>query len=162
MTETTEKPYLDYIDFGQASLRNFFVFRISKGGDLFRCLEAKMKNEGIKAGLVMFMLGTLRNARLAYFNTNIGEFHVNEFNPPGGVECVAGSGTVSIQEDEMLAHIHVVVAGPTGNAYGGHIYPGSIVKEYIEGGIVILEDIHMERIYDEDVKAFPLKFFEPE
>jgi len=158
MTETTEKSYLDYIDFGRANLKNIFVFRIDAGGDVFRCLEEKLKEEKVTAGVVLFMLGTLRKARLGYFNTSIGEFHVNEFNPPGGIECVAGSGTVSVQEGKLLAHIHIVVAGPTGNAYGGHIYPGSIVKEYIEGGIAVLEDIHMERAYSPKVKAYPLQF----
>jgi len=158
MTETTEKAHLDYIDFGRANLKNIFVFRIDAGGDVFPCLEAKLKEEKVTAGVVLFMLGTLRKVRLGYFNTSIGEFHVNELNPPGGIECVAGSGTISIQESKLLAHIHIVCADHTGNAYGGHIYPGSIVKEYIEGGIAILDGLHMERVYSHKVKAYPLQF----
>ncbi|MEM2905418.1 MAG: DUF296 domain-containing protein [Candidatus Bathyarchaeia archaeon] len=74
------------------------------------------------------------------------------------MELVSGSGTVSLEEGKLMPHIHVVVADHTGNAYGGHLFPGTVVKEYVEGLLLKLKGVRFERRYSEEIKTTKLRF----
>jgi hypothetical protein len=60
------------------------------------------------------------------------------------------------REGRLMSHIHIVVADHTGNAYEGHLFPGTIVKEYVEGFLIRLKGARFERRgWREDIKAYP-------
>ena len=128
------------------------------GGDLYNCLKAKIHEINACPAVILFMVGTIKRAALGYFLSDEGVFHINALTPPTGLELVSGSGTVSIEKGKVMPHIHVVVADNTGNAYGGHLFPGTEVKEYVEGVLIKLKNIKFERVWNEKIKAYPLHF----
>jgi len=150
--------YLKYIDFGHCKLDEIIPWRVDAGGDLYNCLKARIYKEKIYPAVVSAMVGTVTKACIGYFATDKGVFHVNKIITPTGLEVVSGSGTIGIQEDGLMPHIHVVVADHTGNAYGGHLFSGTIVKEYVEGFIIKVKGVKFERIWKDKIKGYPLYF----
>ena len=154
--------YLEYIDFGRGRIDEAITWRVDAGGDLYNCLKAKIYKEKAYPSVIPFMIGTLWRACIGYFLSDKGVFQVNSVSPPSGLELISGSGTVGIEEEKLMPHIHVVVADHAGNAYGGHLFPGTRVKEYIEGFLIKLGGVRLERIWNDKIRAFPLRFFEEE
>ena len=111
-------------------------------------------NNGIVCGMVLMMIGTLKEARIGWYNTQKGEFEVKKY--VGGLELTSGSGSISMENDVLVPHIHITIADKDNNAFGGHLFDGSVVKEYVEGTMIHLKDIFMRRIYDEALGASPL------
>ena len=146
------------IDFTSAALKRIILWRVDPGCDLMESLSQRLEEEKVSAGAVLFMVGTLREARVGFFVSKQARFHVTKFAPEGGLELVAGSGTLAIQEGTLMPHIHIVFADDTGLARGGHLFPGTIVKEYVEGALAEFTDVKMERMFREQVRAFPLFF----
>ena len=62
-------------------------------------------------------------------------------------------------ENEILTpHIHIAVADSAGKAHGGHLFEGSIVKEYVEGTMLRLDTMFMRRMFIEERRSSPLHF----
>ena len=62
-------------------------------------------------------------------------------------------------ENEVLTpHIHVAVADRTGKTYGGHLFEGSVVKEYVEGTMLRLDRVSMRRMFIEERPCSALHF----
>jgi len=132
--------------------------RVDSGGDLYNCLLAKIYETNIYPALIAFMVGTIKRASIGYFLSDEGVFHINTIAPPTGLELVSGSGTVGIENGKLMPHIHIVVADHAGNAYGGHLFPGTEIKEYVEGSLTKLKGIKFERIWSKKIRAYPLHF----
>lgn len=146
------------IDIASAAFKRVILFRVDPGCDLMESLAQRFEEEKMKAGVLLFMVGTLREARVGFFVSSRGRFHVTKFAPEDGLELLSGSGTIGMQEGALMPHIHICVADSSGQARGGHLFPGTIVKEYVEGAFTEMEGVEMERIFREEVKAFPLFF----
>jgi len=134
----------------------FIAFRISADGDLMDNIKSVALNNGIVSGMVLMMIGTLKKARIAWYNTEKREFEVTEYD--GGLELTAGSGSISMENDVLVPHIHITIADKENKAFGGHLFEGTVVKEYVEGTMVHFKDIFSRRIYDEEAGASPLNF----
>ncbi|HIE28721.1 TPA: DNA-binding protein [Candidatus Poribacteria bacterium] len=154
-----EKPHIQHyrlqdLNVSAKSVAEFIAFRISADGELMQNIKSIALNNGIVSGMVLMMIGTLKKARIGWYNTEKGEFEVAEYD--GGLELTSGSGSISMENDVLVPHIHITIADKNNNAFGGHLFEDTIVKEYIEGTMIHLKDIFMRRIYDERVGASPL------
>ncbi len=154
--------YLQHIEAASCGVDQIVMWRVDRGGDLYNCLLAKIFRERTFPAVIPTMVGTVTKASLGYFLSDRGIFHINTIVSPTGLELVSGGGTVSIEEGRLMPHIHIVVANPTGNAYGGHLFPGTTVKEYVEGFLIKLRGIRLERVWNERVRASPLRFLKEE
>ncbi|RKX42175.1 MAG: hypothetical protein DRP27_09760 [Thermotogae bacterium] len=160
-SKTVKKPleeYLRFIDSLHCQIEEVLAWRVDPGGDLFNCLKAKIYEEEAYPAFIPAMVGTITKASIGYFLSEKGIFHVNTLITPTGLELVSGSGTVGLEEGRVTPHIHIVVADHTGNAYGGHLFPGTIVKEYVEGFLLKVKGVRFERIWNKRIKAYPLHF----
>lgn len=162
VVEKRAEDYLQHIEVASCGVDQIVMWRVDRGGDLYNCLKAKIFRERTFPAVIPTMVGTVTKASLGYFLSDRGIFHINTIVSPTGLELVSGGGTVSIEEGKLMPHIHIVVANPTGNAYGGHLFPGTTVKEYVEGFLIKLRGIRLERVWNERVRASPLRFLKEE
>jgi len=158
IVERKLEEYLQHIDSASCQVYEIIAWRIDSGGDLYNCLKAKIYKDKAYPAVIPSMVGTITKASIGYFLSDKGIFHINTVTTPTGLELVSGSGTVGIEEEKLMPHIHIVVADHAGNAYGGHLFPGTIVKEYVEGFLIKLKGIRFERIWSEKIRAYPLHF----
>lgn len=150
--------HLKHIDSAYCKVDEVVPWRVDPGGDLFNSLKAKIYKEKLYPAVIPAMVGTLTKASIGYFLSDKGVFHINTIVAPTGLELVSGSGTVALEEDRVQPHIHIVVADHTGSAFGGHLFPGTEIKEYVEGFLIKLKGVRFERIWSDRIRAFPLHF----
>lgn len=158
VTERSIEEYLARIESFPCRVDEIIAWRVDAGGDLYNCLKARIFKDRAYPAYIPAMVGTVKRASIAYYLTEKGLFHINTVTTPTGLELVSGSGTVGLEEGKLMPHIHVVVADHTGNAYGGHLFPGTIIKEYVEGFLIKLKGVRFERRYSEEVKTAKLRF----
>lgn len=99
-----------------------FLCRLPYDSDLLPALKDLAKKIGVKTG-VFVLLGALKNATLLYYIQNEKKYIKLTFNSP--LEIVSGIGNISIMNDDLIIHAHVVLADKEGRCYGGHLTEGS-------------------------------------
>ena len=120
------------------------TFRLKPGELLREEIEKKAKEHGIKAGVLLSIVGGLEHAVLRMAGSRPDDQVVKEWNEP--FEIVSGTGTISCDD----AHIHVSLSDQKGNVIGGHLKQGCKVKYTAEIVIGILDDVAYKRVYDKD------------
>lgn len=158
VSEKSIDAYLERIESFACRVDEVIAWRVDTGGDLYNCLKARILRDRAYPAYLPAMVGTVKRASIAYYLTEKRRFHINTIVTPTGLELVSGSGTVSLEEGKLAPHIHIVVADHTGNAYGGHLFPGTIVKEYVEGFLVKVKGVRFERRFSEEIKTTKLRF----
>jgi predicted DNA-binding protein with PD1-like motif len=138
------------------SAGEFIAFRINSGADLMQNIKSIALNNGVTSGMVLMMLGTLTKARIGFYNTKKAVFEVTEYKE--GVELLSGSGSIAMENDLLTPHIHITFADRKNVARGGHLFEGSIVKEYVEGTMLNLTDVFLRRMFIKEFNASPLHF----
>lgn len=119
-------------------------FRLHPGELLKEAIEKRVKENDIKAGVVLSMVGSLENAVLRMANTTFGNQVMKKWNGP--FEIVSGTGTIS----KDGCHIHIALADTEGNVIGGHLRDGCIVKYTAEIVVGIFDDVVFHRRMDSD------------
>ena len=119
-------------------------FRLKPGQLLFEEIEKRVKEKGIKAGVLLSIVAGLQNARLRMAGSDADDQIVKEWDEP--FEVVSGTGTVSLDG----CHIHVSLSDKNGNVIGGHLKDGCVVKYTAEIVIGIFDDVEYKRIFDEE------------
>ena len=120
------------------------TFRL-KGGQLLKEeIENRVKDAGIKAGVLLSIVGGLENAVLRMAGSTPDQPDLKQWNKD--LEIVSGTGTIS---DEGC-HIHVALSDKEGNVIGGHLKDGCVVRYTAEIVIGIFDDIVYKRIHDDE------------
>lgn len=101
------------------------VFRLLPGDDLKIAIEKIVREEEIRAGWIVTVVGSLTRLNLRFANKSEGGVREGFF------EVLGCSGTLSING----SHLHLMVADPEGKAWGGHLLEGNLV--YTTAEIVI-------------------------
>lgn len=70
-------------------------------------------------------IGAVQKARVGYYNQVSREYQFIEYDQP--LEITKLSGNVSTRDDVPFVHAHVTLADEKGNAFGGHLAPGTIL-----------------------------------
>lgn len=87
---------------------------------------------------------------------NEGEKKYYEISLDYPQEIVSGIGNISLNDNEIFAHIHVSLSDEKGNLKGGHLMIGTKVFacEYM---IIPTKGLSLERKYDDITGLFLLK-----
>ena len=118
------------------------TFRLKSGQFLKEEIEKRTKN--IKAGVLLSMVGALKNANLRMAGATFDNQVINNFKGP--FEIVSGTGTISPDG----CHIHISVSDKEGKVIGGHLKENCTVEITAEIVIGVFEDISYKRAYDKE------------
>jgi predicted DNA-binding protein with PD1-like motif len=121
-------------------------FRL-KPGQLFKEeIEKIAVDRGIKAGVLLSVVGGLENAVLRMAGSDIDNQTVKTWNKK--FEIVSGTGTIS----SAGCHIHVALSDKEGKVIGGHLKDGCIVAYTVEVVIGIFDDVEYLREFDKETR----------
>ena len=109
----------------------FLALRLLPGEDLLASLGACVAKNGIKAGWIAGVVGSLSQVAVRF----AGQPDSTQLT--GAFEIIALSGTL----DAEGGHLHLSVADSQGNMCGGHVMPGCIVRTTCELVIGELEGV---------------------
>lgn len=114
--------------------------RLKPGSDLREGIEELVKENSVKAGVLVSVVGNVKKAVLRM----VGGKTEKTWDRP--FEIVSGTGTLSVDG----CHIHVALADSDGLVVGGHLKKGCIVKTTTEIVLLSLDDVEYKRILDHD------------
>jgi uncharacterized protein len=135
----------------KVSLTELFMGKLDYGSDLLEEITLMCRKENIRLGRV-HALGAVQKARLGFYNQQTREYQFIVMDQP--LEITALAGNVSLKDGMPFVHAHITLADRAGNAYGGHLAPGTVVFacEFI---LEAFEGPTFERRFDE-VTGLPL------
>lgn len=115
-------------------------FRLKSGQFIKEEIEERTK--GVKAGVLLAIVGALENANLRMAGASVENQVVKNF--PGPLEIVSGTGTISPDG----CHIHIAVSNQDGEVFGGHLKNGCKVGVTVEVVVGILDNVTFSRALD--------------
>lgn len=138
--------------------------RIKSGSDLLRSLQEIVKEEEIKAGIILSGVGLLSKAKLRNCKSLPDEFPITDENRSflsyeTPLEILGVSGNISTVDGGQLVHAHLALSyseeGKVG-VIGGHLIKGCVVFGFAEIFILELTGIEMVKRFDEETKTHQL------
>ena len=104
--------------------KEVFMGRLSHGGDLLEEISNMCLKENIQLGWIE-ALGAVKRARLAFYNQGTHEYQFIVKNEP--LEITKLVGDVSLKDGHPFIHAHITLSDKAGEAYGGHLAPGTVI-----------------------------------
>ena len=101
-----------------------YLGKLAHDGDLLEELNAFCAAQDIRLGRVE-AIGAVRKARIGYYHQDTRTYEFHEFNEP--MEITALAGNVSLKDGKPFVHAHVTLTNAKGQAFGGHLAPGTVV-----------------------------------
>ncbi len=114
--------------------------RLKPGKDLKGEIEKMVKENNIKAGCVLSVVGSLSKASLRLADGK----RIKSWDRP--FEIVSGTGTVSVNG----CHIHIAISDEDGNVFGGHLREGCVVATTAEIVLLVFLDAEYKRVFDKE------------
>ncbi len=130
------------------------AFRLKPGQLLKEELERRMINADIKAGVLLSIVGALKQPNLRMAGATPESQEIKKFE--GTYEIVSGTGTFSPDG----CHIHLSISGKDGNVFGGHLKDGCIVDLTVEVVIGIIDNKEFSRKLDKETGFEELEILE--
>lgn len=130
------------------------VARITPGTELVQGVEAVCEAYGIKSGVVVSAIGSLRKAAIHYIVRNekdpLGVSPGPDLLMEGPVELGSCHGLVCEDEEgKVVVHLHASVMDQTKKVYSGHVMEkGNPVAVTVEVSILEAENVRIVRRYD--------------
>lgn len=100
-----------------------FIGRFEAGDDLLAELNGFCKENNIRLG-VFNLIGAVRNAKMGYYDQE-KKAYTGCVELDKKLEISSCMGNVSIKDGEIMVHAHITLADMDGNAFGGHLMPGT-------------------------------------
>lgn len=122
-----------------------YLGRLNFEGDLLEELNAFCAEKNIQLGRVE-AIGAVRKARVGYYHQDTREYEFHEINEP--LEITSLAGNVSLKDGKPFVHAHVTLTNATGQAFGGHLAPGTVIFA-CEALVQELQGPSLQRGYDE-------------
>ena len=101
-----------------------FIGKLKFGGDLLVELTSVCEQNDIRLGRVE-ALGAVKKARVGFYDQQAREYNFLEIDKP--LEITKLVGNISLRDGKPMVHAHITRSDSQGNAYGGHLAPGTIV-----------------------------------
>ena len=144
------------IDSASGRLSRVVAMRLAPGDDLFLGIEETCRKYGIKNGVILSGIGSLRNAK--FFDpvelpeTKSGYGYSEAIEEEGPIELISASGAICTGPDgDVLLHVHCCFADSSGRAFAGHLIEGNTVLLTADVTIAEYEGILMDRRFDEEL-----------
>jgi predicted DNA-binding protein with PD1-like motif len=105
----------------------YFMGRLELGDDLYDALTSFCENNNIKLGRVE-AIGAVEKACIEFYDQGKRDGTYNSipsFAQP--LEILNLTGNISLKDGKPMVHAHITLADSRGNAYGGHLVPGTKV-----------------------------------
>ena len=102
-----------------------FIGRLEHDTDLLGNLTSVCKENDVKLG-VFSVIGAVKGAKLGFYNQQERKYE-EKIDLKKKLEITSLSGNISMMDSEIFVHAHITLADREGNAYGGHLMPGSRV-----------------------------------
>ena len=115
-----------------------FAFRLQPEQDLKVELARFASQQGLRAGLVLTCVGSLRRAALRLADQPEATFYDGKF------EIVSLVGTLSPDG----VHLHIAISDSRGTTLGGHLQDGSLIYTTAEMVLGELDDVVFAREVD--------------
>ncbi|MEN6293575.1 MAG: PPC domain-containing DNA-binding protein [Methanobacterium sp.] len=112
------------------------ISRLKPQEDLKKGIINISKQNGIKSGIIICIVGSLNSATLRMADGNYKTF-------AGPFEIVSAEGTISADG----VHIHMAISDAEGRVFGGHLSDGCIINTTAEIGI-LKSDKTLIRVFD--------------
>ena len=120
------------------------IMHLGKGECILESVQKEIDRLGIKNGVLLSAIGSLRKASL-HVITNTDELSVNEYiTVEKPIELGSAQGIIINGEP----HFHLTISEP-GKMYAGHMEPGCEVQYLAELAILELTDLNLTRKLDE-------------
>jgi predicted DNA-binding protein with PD1-like motif len=102
---------------------SYLVVRLEKDEEVITALTQALSSAHIKGGF-FYGLGVGKALELGYFDAHKQAYIKKEF--PDEYEFTSFLGNVSMVNDEITIHCHVTITDAQFNAYGGHLFHGTV------------------------------------
>lgn len=133
------------VKFIEFSAGRVFVVRPEYGEDLLEALRESVDRLDVRAG-VFWAIGAVRKAVVSYYDQTEKRYVRLRIDKP--LEIVSCIGNVSELQGERIVHAHIALGDRDGNAYGGHLEPGTEVFS-AEIFLIEVKGPPLTRSYDE-------------
>jgi predicted DNA-binding protein with PD1-like motif len=120
--------------------------RLDVGEPVHESLLAECKRRNIKGAMIVSGIGMLADPELAFFVGN-GRYDTQVF--AGKFELLCLSGNVSVRDDGLLAHIHVILGRPDYSVLGGHLMQATVGLTLEVGLLPVEGSVRMYRKIEE-------------
>lgn len=117
-----------------------YAFRLQPSQDLKISIKNYVRENQIKAGVILSCVGSLNCATLRMADENIPKVFAGKF------EIVSLVGTLS----SYGCHLHISLSDKDGNVVGGHLNEGCIINTTAEIVIGEIENLSFSRAVDEN------------
>lgn len=117
-----------------------YAFRMKRGQDLLKTIEAFCQENHIEAGVMLSGVGCVSRARLR----DASGVTIRDIDEP--MEIVSLNGTVSAKR----CHLHAAFSKEDLSTVGGHLVSGCIVNTTCEAVIGILDGVRFDTEFDEE------------
>ncbi len=128
-----------------ADKQKTFAVILESGDEVMECIQSFAKQQNLKASQFN-AIGAFSKATLGFFDFEIKDYKKIEIDEQ--VEVLNVAGDISLYNNEIKIHAHVVLGKKDGAACGGHLLK-AIVHPTLE--IILIESpSYLERYMDKD------------
>ena len=121
------------------------LIHLSKGEKVLESVQAEIERLGVKNGILVSAIGSLRKATIHVISTTEDYPTDVFFTVEKPIELGVAQGLII----DGVPHFHLVISEPDGEVYVGHMEPGCEVQYLAELAILELNDLSLMRKPDE-------------
>jgi len=135
-----------------SSPKRSVVVKLDPAEDLLEGMEKAIEEAGIKSGWVN-AIGGLRKATYGIYE--MGGHRQIEKSTENCFELLSAFGNITLKEDKIFVHAHLIFADDEGRTHGGHLLKGCEIFPLAE--IVLQEtDANLHRVFDSQTGLWPI------
>lgn len=121
-------------------LENIYMGAIPKDEDIIKYLTNFSIKNNIQCASFQ-MIGSVSSALLGFYNQKTQKYEHSSFNNP--MEIASCIGNISLKNEEIFIHSHVVLSDSAYKTIGGHLFEGKVFA--CEYSILSLNGTILER-----------------
>lgn len=107
----------------QINYGSFFLFVIEKGDPIVSTLTYAMSKLPIRSASISG-IGAVQDPEIGYFKTETKTYQTKIFH--GLFEIASLYGNISFKQNELMAHLHIVISDETFSTKAGHFIDGIV------------------------------------
>jgi len=103
--------------------KKIHVFRIKPEQELIAEISRYCDEHQISSGIVIGIIGSLRNAKLNYLTKLPGKYQGIDYQGP--LEIVCAQGSIALKDNSPIIHIHIQLSQQD-TCHGGHLVTAKV------------------------------------